>query len=74
MENRNEDATVRTYKYTKKKVLKDGTVKEYIYYHNREPKSDRVECGKKEIIRRITECKDKEKIGKINDLLTELAI
>lgn len=71
----NIDATVmRTGEYIKKKTLKDGTVKEYRCKRSYVVKSDRVVCGKRDLINRLHSCKDREKISKIKALFDELKV
>ena len=64
----------RTCVVTKKKTLKDGTVKEYKYTKTYNVKSDVIKCGKLELIKKISDCKDREKIEKIKKYLLEIGV
>ncbi len=63
--------TVRTGVNIKRRVLKDGTVKEYTYTRTYPVKTDRKVNGKTEIMSRLSKCTDPAVIGAVADLLAE---
>lgn len=69
----NEPVT-RTCQTVKKKTLKDGTVKEYVYTAKYNVRSGIVKCGKTELKKKITDCRDKAKLERIRLLMEELGM
>ena len=68
------EQTVRTCDYTKRILLKDGTYREYKYQRDYVVKQGRIICGKKELQKKLTACKDREKIERIKALFEELEL
>lgn len=65
----------RTYTYTKRRTLMDGTVKEYKYQQDYKPKTTIVSrTGKSELRKRLIACRDREKIKQIQELFDRLEI
>ncbi len=65
---------IRTCDIIKRKTLKDGTIKEYKYKQSYTTKTNIVVCGKNELIKRIIDCKDKQKIEQLKQKCDELGI
>ena len=65
---------VRVYKTSQRRVLKNGTVKIYTYNEKYTPKSNVVVCNKNIIHKKITDCKDKEKLTSILEILIEMGL
>lgn len=53
---------IRTIEYKCRRTLKDGTVAEYTYNRSYTKKTNIVQAGKTKLIRRITDCKDVDKL------------
>ena len=66
--------TVRTCEYTKRILLKDGTYRDHTYKRDYIVKQGRIICGKKELQKKLTACKDREKIERIKALFEELEL
>ncbi len=68
------DLNCRTYNITKKRTLKNGTVKEYKYEKKYNAKTDHQCMGKNELIKRLHNCKDKDSVEQIRQLFDELGL
>ena len=68
------EPVVRICEYKRLVKLKDGTVKEIICKQKYVAKHGRVVCGKNELKKKITDCKDREKIEKIKAYCEELGL
>ena len=66
---------LRTRQYTKKRTLKDGTVREYRYEKTYTTTTNIVRnAGKKQLVQKIHDCKDREKIERIRVFFEEIGI
>ena len=63
---------VRTYKSTFERKLKDGTIRKYEYDREFIPKSKKRKLGHADIVRRIRNCKDSDKLEQIKQFLSEI--
>lgn len=57
-----------------RKTLKNGTVKEYRYTMTYVSKSDMIQCNKTSMQKRITNCKDRDILTKLEAYMTELGM
>lgn len=66
---------VRTREYIKKRTLKDGTIREYHYTKQYTPKTNILQnTGKTMLVKRIFDCKDREKIEALKVYCDEMGI
>lgn len=72
MEIQVDNTITRTFEYSKRKTLKDGTIKEYTYVGKYQTSTKNVHCNKTKMRARITDCKDKEKLSKLYDYMNEI--
>ena len=66
--------TIRTFNYIKKRTLKDGTVKEYVCTGTYEAKTLSIHADKTEMRKKITDCKDKEKLKLLREYMDQINI
>lgn len=60
---------------TRKRTLKDGSIKEYQYDVKYTTKTDTIKnCGKTAIYRRVSECRDKAKLERLLRSMDEIGM